>query len=57
MIFLALQLTPIEISVVIFSGLGFIIMFGLASSQGGYQDLIKTTLKNDEISRKKNRKS
>ena len=33
------------------SGLGFIIMFGIASAKGDYQGLAKTTLKNDELMR------
>ena len=37
----------------IVSGLGFIVMFGLASAKGDYQGLIDTTLKNDEIQREK----
>ena len=36
----------------IISSLGFIIMFGIASSKGDYQGLIKTTLSNDELTRK-----
>jgi len=39
----------------IISVIGFITMFGLASIKGDYQDLIKTTLKNDEIKRIKSR--
>ena len=37
--------------------LGFIILFGFSSSKGGYQDLIKTTLENDEINRRSKNKS
>ncbi len=50
----SLGLGPIEIGVIIFFGLGFLIMFGYSSAVGGYQDLIKTTLENDQDKRKKN---
>ena len=49
----ALGLGPVEIGVILFAGLGFLAMFGYSSAKGGYQDLIKTTLDNDEIRRKK----
>ncbi len=49
----ALGLGPIEIGVIAFAGLGFIVMFGLSSAKGNYQDLIKKTLDNDESRRKK----
>tara|TARA_B100000579_G_C22632002_1_gene757085 strand:- start:434 stop:622 length:189 start_codon:yes stop_codon:yes gene_type:complete len=39
--------------VTIISGLGFVVMFGLASAGGDYQDLINTTLENDALSREK----
>ena len=39
--------------VTIISGLGFIVMFGIASAAGDFQGLINTTLENDSISRKK----
>ncbi len=55
LLLLSLNLTPIEIGVITISCLGFIVMFGLASSKGGYQDLANTTLKNDEIRRVKNK--
>ncbi len=48
----ALALNPLEIGVVAFTAIGFIIMFGISSSGGGYQDLVRTTLKNDELRRK-----
>lgn len=35
----------------IISGIGFIIMFGLASAKGDYQGLAKTTLDNDQSRR------
>ncbi len=35
----------------IISALGFVIMFGIASSMGDYQGLIQTTLNNDAIQR------
>ncbi len=49
----ALGLGPLEISLILFTGLGFLVMFGYSSAKGGYQDLIKTTLDNDELIRKK----
>ena len=39
--------------VTIFSGLAFVVMFGLASAGGDYQGLINTTLENDNIAREK----
>ncbi|KGG14918.1 MULTISPECIES: hypothetical protein [unclassified Prochlorococcus] len=50
----ALSLNPVEIGVILIAGLGFLLMFGYSSAKGGYQDLIKTTLDNDEARRKKN---
>ena len=50
----ALGLGPMEIGVILFAGIGFLVMFGYSSVTGGYQDLIKTTLENDEARRKKN---
>tara|TARA_Y100001968_G_C19174038_1_gene627090 strand:- start:413 stop:601 length:189 start_codon:yes stop_codon:yes gene_type:complete len=39
--------------VTIVAGLGFVVMFGLASASGDYKGLIKTTLQNDALSREK----
>ncbi len=39
--------------VTIIASLGFIVMFGLASAGGDYQDLINTTLNNDALAREK----
>ena len=39
--------------VTIVAGLGFVVMFGIASAAGDFQGLIKTTLENDSISREK----
>tara|TARA_B100000579_G_C22383284_1_gene643828 strand:- start:249 stop:437 length:189 start_codon:yes stop_codon:yes gene_type:complete len=39
--------------VTIIAGLGFVVMFGLASAGGDYQGLINTTLKNDALTREK----
>ena len=50
----ALGLGPLEIVVILITGLGFLVLFGYSSVTGGYQDLIKTTLDNDEARRKKN---
>ena len=37
--------------VTIIAGLGFVVMFGIASAFGDFQGLINTTLENDAISR------
>ena len=37
--------------VTIIAGLGFVVMFGIASAFGDFQGLINTTLENDSISR------
>ena len=44
--------------ITIIAGLGFVVMFGLSSAGGEYQDLINTTLENDALARekRKNRK-
>jgi len=39
--------------VTIIAGLGFILMFGIASAGGDYQGLINTTLENDALARQK----
>ena len=49
----ALGLSTIEIGVILFTGIGFLVMFGYSSATGGYQDLIKTTLDNDKTRREK----
>ncbi len=51
-----LNLSPLSIGVIILSGSAFIIMFAIASAKGGYQDLVKTTLENDEAQRQRNQK-
>ncbi len=50
---IAYSLSPIEIGVIAFTGIGFLVMFGISSARGGYQDLVDTTLMNDEIRRNK----
>ncbi len=50
---IALGLNPLELGVILFAGFGFVVMFAISSAKGGYQDLIKTTLKNDEMARKR----
>ena len=44
--------------VTIIAGLGFVVMFAIASAGGDYQGLINTTLKNDALAReiRKNKK-
>ncbi len=49
----ALGLSTIEVGVILFTGIGFLVMFGYSSATGGYKDLIKTTLDNDKIRREK----
>ena len=39
--------------ITIIAGLGFVIMFGLASAGGAFQGLINTTLENDALAREK----
>ncbi len=39
--------------VTIIAGLGFVVMFGLASASGDFQGLINTTLENDALNREK----
>ena len=39
--------------VTIIAGLGFVVMFGIASAFGDYQGLINTTLENDSNARKR----
>ncbi len=49
----ALGLHPLEMTVILIAGVGFLLMFGYSSAKGGYQDLIKTTLDNDEKRRQR----
>ncbi len=49
----ALGLGPVEITVILIAGLGFLLMFGYSSAKGGYQDLIQTTLDNDKKRRQR----
>ena len=49
---IALGLSPIQIAAAVISGLAFIVMFGIASAKGDFQDLVKTTLANDLAKRK-----
>ena len=49
----ALGLSNTEIGVILFTGIGFLVMFGYSSATGGYKDLIKTTLDNDKTRREK----
>ena len=48
-----LNLSPVSIAAIVISGISFIIMFGIASAKGGYQELVETTLRNDAEQRKK----
>ncbi len=52
-----LNLSKLEVAVASIAGFGFIILFTISSAQGGYKDLVDTTLKNDQTSRlaKKNK--
>ena len=47
----ALHLTKLEVSVSLIAGFAFIILFVISSAQGGYKDLVDTTLKNDQTRR------
>ena len=47
----ALHLTKLEIAVSLIAGFGFIILFVISSAQGGYKDLVDTTLNNDHTRR------
>ena len=47
----ALHLTKLEVAVSLIAGFGFIILFVISSAQGGYKDLVNTTLKNDQTRR------
>ena len=48
------MISPLELGVAIFAGLTFLITFVITSAGGGFQDLVKTTLDNDVIARKRN---
>ena len=48
---IALGLSTTEIGVILFAGVGFLIMFFIGSAKGGYKELMETTLKNDELRR------
>ncbi len=52
----ALALSPLEVAVIVISGMAFLVMFGIASAKGGFQDLVKTTLANDESRRNRDKK-
>ncbi|WP_320677156.1 hypothetical protein [Prochlorococcus sp. MIT 1300] len=52
----ALALSPLEVTVIVISGMSFLVMFGIASAKGGFQDLVKTTLANDESRRNRDKK-
>ncbi len=47
----AMHLTKLEMAVSLMAGFGFIILFVISSAQGGYIDLVDTTLKNDQTRR------
>ncbi len=48
-----LNLTPLSIAAILISGVSFLVMFGIASAKGGFQELVETTLKNDAAQRNK----
>ena len=48
-----LNLTPLSIAAITISGVSFLVMFGIASAKGGFQELVETTLKNDAAQRNK----
>ena len=47
-----LNLSPLSLGVIVFSAISFVVMFGISSAKGDYNDLIKTTLENDKKNRK-----
>ena len=47
-----LNLSPIAVGAIVISSTSFIVMFGIASAKGGFQELVKTTLENDQKARK-----
>ena len=51
-----LALSPLSVGAIVVSGISFVVMFGIASAKGGYQDLVKTTLDNDAAQREKTKK-
>ena len=51
-----LNLSPLAIGAIIVSAVGFLVMFGIASAKGGFQDLVSTTLKNDALQREQLKK-
>ena len=51
-----LNLSPITISAIVISSVGFLVMFLIASAKGEYQDLVQTTLKNDSDLRNQTKK-
>ena len=51
-----LNLSPLTISAIVISGVGFLVMFLIASAKGEYQDLVQTTLKNDSDLRNQTKK-
>ena len=48
-----LSLSPLSVGAIVVSGISFVVMFGIASAKGGYQELVKTTLDNDAAQREK----
>tara|TARA_B100000700_G_C14321234_1_gene523788 strand:+ start:148 stop:324 length:177 start_codon:yes stop_codon:yes gene_type:complete len=48
-----LNLSPLATGAIVISSISFLIMFGIASAKGGFQDLVKTTLENDQAQREK----
>ena len=47
-----LNLNKLTVASIVISSIGFILMFGIASAKGGFQELISTTLENDATYRK-----
>ena len=48
-----LNLSPLATGAIVISGVSFLVMFGIASAKGGFQELVKTTLENDAAQRSK----
>ena len=51
-----LNLSPLALGAIVISSISFVVMFGIASSMGGFQDLIKSTLDNDALNRENRKK-
>tara|TARA_B100000700_G_C14395550_1_gene556773 strand:+ start:198 stop:389 length:192 start_codon:yes stop_codon:yes gene_type:complete len=51
----ALDLSPIQLAIIIFAGVSFVLAFLISSAKGDYQGLIDSTLESDRVNRNKTR--